>query len=288
MRFAIGKAAALASLVALTGATARAVDLEDQALSNVKAKLPVASKRPPVFSDLAFELAYNGMTDFNDPGSPRRTTNSIEASASVDVLKTFVAYVETDFVYTAYGDEIVIDNDQPNLSDFEAGAYRKFELGPRHSILVSGFVDAPSSAQARREGYYAVSGASARLQSRVWSNWLQISNVASVYGVANRFERSPTTLSPNPGASGSYSLWLYARLAKGLRIGASAGARATRYLDGTNGMSFNNAEALLYDVGNWSFHLTYSNGDWIDRQSLDFWYVDRYRNVAAARVAYDF
>lgn len=284
-----GTRAVLALAIAATfggSDAALALDLSNEASPRLKTE--AAIPRSPLFSEGTVEVAYSANSDFNVAREPRTFANALEATWSANLLKKVSVYVGADVRGTAVGNEVVLDNDNPTIGDLTVGAFKPLTLDERNTLIALGGVDLPTSGPSRREGYTAIAQIGGRTMTRIYKNWVRLDNSVSAMYVGNRFVVSPTTLETNPDFSGSYSLAIYLRLFGRVRIGASAGAKATHYLDGSTLAAFNNAQTIRYDSGDWTARLSLVHGDWIDRQAMDFWYVDRFRQSVTLRVSYAF
>lgn len=265
---------------------AQSVDLNADTVGKLSAN--GKALEAPLLSEHRIEAAYAVNSDLNEASSSKLFQNSVQASYSASLLKKFYVTAGFDVRYQAVGNEVVVDNAGPSVGDLSLGAFRMFEVGSRNAFLAYGAVDFPTSPASRREGYSAVGSVLGRLITRVHGNWLRVENSVMGTYVGNRFVVSPTTLETNPDWSGWYLLSVYAVPFRGLRIGTAAGAKATHFLDGTSTVGFSNSQFLRYDVQSWTFQLAWTHGDWIDRQSIDFWYIDRYRQLVTARVLHAF
>ena len=92
----------------------------------------------------------------------------------------------------------------------------------------------------------------------------------------------------NPGTSYFYEIGNTLVFNPRWSMEVGFGVKSTRYLDGFRGYAYGTTVAVDYTKGKWTGEFQYENGGYTEDGRVDLWYIDQYRRLVSASVAYNF
>lgn len=146
----------------------------------------------------------------------------------------------------------------------------------------------PTSPHAQRENYASVTSLEVVASLPIFIKRFNFRVGSEFYYIWNRYEFSPATGDLNKQGGWRGDLQLRWDIWRQWYISGQAGAQVSRYLDGTNDLTYRNSISTGYNWSHYAVWLSTSNGTYLDRSDAFIWFVDEYRRMLALGLIYKF
>lgn len=236
-------------------------------------------------------FAYGSMTDLADSRSPRAFTHSFDGMGEYHFNESWSLAGNLSLGVTSVNGQIPKD---PNQSKGETlspeaglGLRHRFLFANKNRLISSGSWTSFMDEASRREGYLGLLSLGSQLVLPFKDLNYTMSHGFSLSHLMNTYEYGSNQLA-NPYLYLSYHLSNAWNFWAQWYLGYDFGIKMTRFLDDYFSYSYSNRYTLSYDGNPLSVELSYENGGFTDHGDVDLWYIDGYRRIVKANVAYAF
>lgn len=233
----------------------------------------------------AGQVGYSIRTDLADQIEPRLYQHSLSLSYGFQHAPTKLSL--TGILGAGYesageqNSEVLLNENDTELfvNDFSLAGQKAMEGPWKTNMSLTLSNSFPTSPEAKREGYGSVTTLDFMWSVPVVPKKLSLSAASSVHYIWNRYEYSPATGDLNKQGgwrgilSARWTIW------EGWSVGGSIGSQLSRYLDGTNDVTYRNSISTGYSWKRFSVTLATSNGTYLDKEDAYIWFVDEYRRT---------
>ncbi len=269
---------------------AKPVKAEQSAEGKIEARKEDKEAKAPFGASVGYSIS----TDFAEKLEPRLYQHKVAVDASYKFRDYFSMSFSTGYFFKTLSSSISGYEEDSGISHISLGISRNFSrklgkfVGAEHSISAGASGSLPMMEEDRIEGAHGSVELAPKLNSKFFDRLFSISNRVYYQFIFNKFDFSP--VSNEPTANGAYgwtvdsSIPIVGELSAGLGFGI----RRTRYSDGFHSFSYSNSQSLSYSLGSLSMSVSHSNGGYTDDGTVELWYVDKYRRLVKATLAYSF
>lgn len=234
---------------------------------------------------------YSLTSDLSADKSPREYFHNFHFSPSFTVIPRFTLNSGLILRYSSLGSTIQSESVSADTDLFFGGTYStplgKW-LSGKHSFSLNGEGHFPNSKEARLNGFKFIPNGAVSLTSQFWRSRYTLSQSIGVTYIANEFEFSPVNKKSNPEWKSSYNITNQLKIWKGLSANLGLSLSNTRFLNGTDDVSFGNSFGVQYLWKKFSIALSTSNQANASKESASLWFIDQDSRLTTASLSYTF